>query len=51
MTVCNRCGQCCYLFKDDELIDRIVPELTLMGIAAATKHALAAKDADTDATP
>ena len=39
------------LFKDDELIDRIVPELTLMGIAAATKHALATKDSDADAMP
>lgn len=29
------------LFKDDELIDRIVPDLTLIGIAAAARHALA----------
>jgi type III pantothenate kinase len=29
------------LFKNDELIDRIVPELTLIGIEAAARHALA----------
>jgi type III pantothenate kinase len=28
------------LFKGDELVDTIVPELTLLGIAAAAKHAL-----------
>jgi type III pantothenate kinase len=29
------------LFRDDELVERIVPELTLLGIAAAARHALA----------
>ena len=28
------------LFESDELIDRIVPDLTMLGIAAAAKHAL-----------
>jgi len=32
------------LFEDDELIDRIVPDLTLLGIAAAAKYALATDD-------
>jgi type III pantothenate kinase len=34
-------GDAAVLFEHDELIDRIVPELTLMGIAAAARHALA----------
>ncbi|MDY7107888.1 MAG: type III pantothenate kinase [Planctomycetota bacterium] len=34
------------LFSHDELIDRIVPDLTLMGIAAAARHALVPDDAD-----
>jgi type III pantothenate kinase len=34
-------GNAQMLFGDDELIDRVVPELTLLGIAAAAKHALA----------
>ncbi len=39
------------LFEGDELIDRIVPGLTLMGIAAAARHALSATDdADADVT-
>jgi type III pantothenate kinase len=29
------------LFRDDQLVDRIVPDLTLLGIAAAARHALA----------
>lgn len=29
------------LFQDDELVDNIVPDLALLGIAAAVKHALA----------
>lgn len=33
------------LFADDELIDRIVPHLTLLGIAVAAKHALEEKQA------
>ena len=32
------------LFEDDDLIDRIVPELTLRGIALAAERALAAAD-------
>jgi type III pantothenate kinase len=32
------------LFKDDEIVDRIIPDLTLMGIAAAARHALARED-------
>ncbi len=31
------------LFEGDELIDRIVPDLTLLGIAAAARHALASE--------
>ncbi|MHC5113832.1 MAG: type III pantothenate kinase [Planctomycetota bacterium] len=34
------------LFADDELIDRIVPSLTLMGIAGSVRAALTADDAD-----
>lgn len=34
------------LFAEDELIDRCVPNLTLMGIAAAVRHALASEDTD-----
>ncbi len=30
------------LFRNDELVDRIVPDLTLLGIAVAARHALAA---------
>jgi len=37
------------LFGDDELIDRIVPDLTLMGINAAVERALRAEDAAADA--
>jgi len=29
------------LFRGDELIDRIVPDLTLQGIAVAARHAMA----------
>jgi type III pantothenate kinase len=36
------------IFGDDPLIDRIVPELTLLGIAAAARHALVT-DEDADA--
>ena len=32
------------LFRDDELVDRIVPELTLFGIAAAARQALTQND-------
>lgn len=32
------------LFREDELIDRIAPDLTLMGIAATARHALARDD-------
>jgi len=34
------------LFGRDELIDRIVPDLTLIGIAAAARRALVKDDAD-----
>lgn len=34
-------GDAAVLFEKEELVDRIVPELTLLGIAAAAKHALA----------
>lgn len=37
------------LFKDDELIDRIVPDLTLFGIEVAARHALSGNiDEDAD---
>ena len=41
-------GDAMLLFDNDELIDRIVPELTLMGIVVAVRHALATDDADAD---
>jgi len=41
-------GDAPMLFEGDELIDRIVPGLTLMGIAASARHALSADDADAD---
>ncbi|MBT8487055.1 MAG: type III pantothenate kinase [Phycisphaerales bacterium] len=34
------------LFADDALVDRIVPDLTLHGIATAARHALRVDDAD-----
>jgi type III pantothenate kinase len=34
-------GDAPVLFEKEQLVDRIVPELTLIGIAAAAKHALA----------
>ena len=34
------------LFKNDQLVDRIVPDLTLFGIAAAAKYALAGEAGD-----
>jgi pantothenate kinase type III len=34
------------LFGRDELIDRVVPELTLLGMANAMQHALTVDDAD-----
>lgn len=34
------------LFAGEELIDKIVPELTLLGIAATARHALAVDEAD-----
>jgi type III pantothenate kinase len=39
------------LFADDELVDRIVPELTLHGIAACVEHALAARPDEDGETP
>ena len=40
------------IFGDDELIDRVVPNLTLIGIAACARHALAGEtpDASDDAS-
>lgn len=37
-------GDAAVLFEKEELIDRIVPELTLMGIAVAARHALSDED-------
>ena len=34
------------LFKGDDLIDSIVPDLTLLGIATTARHALAADEAE-----
>lgn len=39
-TVIATGGDAEVLFGEDELIDRIVPELTLLGIAACVKHAM-----------
>ncbi|MCP3902839.1 MAG: type III pantothenate kinase [Planctomycetes bacterium] len=36
------------LFGDDELVDRVVPGLTLMGIAGSVRAALTVDDADAD---
>lgn len=38
-------GDAQVLFADDELVDRIVPDLTLLGIATAARHALEEKQA------
>lgn len=45
-TVIATGGDAPVLFEKEELIDRIVPDLTLMGIATAAKHALADDDGD-----
>jgi type III pantothenate kinase len=42
-TVIATGGDAQVLFGDDELVDRIVPELTLLGIAVAARHALAGR--------
>lgn len=39
-------GDAQHLFGNDELIDRIVPELTLLGINVAARYALSGDDAD-----
>lgn len=39
-TVIATGGDAATIFEDDELIDRIVPDLTLLGIAAAARHVL-----------
>jgi type III pantothenate kinase len=39
-------GDAQLLFGNDELVDRIVPNLTVLGIAAAARSALASDDAD-----
>lgn len=41
-------GDAALLFRDDELIDRVVPNLTLLGIIAAARFALAPDQADAD---
>src|SRR6185503_5698731 len=41
-------GDAATLFEGDPFIDRIVPELTLLGIAVAAKHALSGADSATD---
>ena len=44
-------GDAAMLFGEDELIDRIVPHLTLLGIATCARHVLASQsDAASDAT-
>ena len=43
-------GDAKVLFETEDLVDQIVPDLTLLGIAAAARHALAGKEVDgTDA--
>jgi pantothenate kinase type III len=42
-TVIATGGDAELLFGRDQIVDRIVPELTLLGIAAAARHALAAE--------
>lgn len=39
-------GDAKVLFATEELVDNIVPDLTLLGIATAARHALACDDAD-----
>ena len=41
-------GDAAVLFENDPLVDRIVPDLTLMGIAAAAKYAMAGGASDSD---
>jgi type III pantothenate kinase len=41
-------GDAAMLFEGDELIDNIVPELTLLGIAAAARHALVPQPDEAD---
>ena len=41
-------GDAALLFEGDEFIDNIVPDLTLLGIAAAARHALVAHEGDGD---
>ena len=36
------------LFANEDLVDNIVPDLTILGIAAAARHALASKVDDSD---
>lgn len=38
-------GDAAVLFENDELVNNIVPDLTLMGIAVAVRHALEGEDA------
>ena len=46
-TVVATGGDAELLFQNDELVDRIVPDLTLFGIAAAARHALAGETGPT----
>ena len=41
-------GDAKVLFEHEELVDRIVPDLTLMGIAASARHSLAVDNAEAD---
>ena len=47
-TVVATGGDAPLLFGEDELVDRVVPDLTVLGIAVAAKHALATADEDDD---
>lgn len=39
-------GDAKLLFEDEDLVDRIVPQLTLLGMSITAKHALAVKEVD-----
>jgi type III pantothenate kinase len=47
-TVIATGGDAHVLFENDQLVDRIVPDLTLLGIAAAAKYAMADRADDSD---
>ncbi len=48
-TVVATGGDAELLFRGDELVDRIVPDLTLLGIAVAARHAMSAPAEEGDA--